>query len=145
MTGVQTCALPISIAAKKVSDLKKRVQIANETPGAILVSIHQNYFSDSRYSGAQVFYSDSESSKDLARILQSDIAQHLDNKNKRQIKKADGVYLMQKIQCTGVLIECGFLSNHQEEAKLRSPEFQKKLCCTIAVSISNFLDRNAVR
>lgn len=133
-----------SIAAKKISDLKRRVEIVNETPGAVLVSIHQNYFTDSKYSGAQVFYSNTKSSKELASKLQSNIANCLDTSNKRQVKKADGIYLMQKIQCTGVLIECGFLSNHQEEAKLRNPEFQRKLCCVIAASVSNFLDHEYV-
>ena len=134
-----------TIAAKKISDLKKRVQIVNDTDNAVLISIHQNHFSDSRYSGAQVFYADTQSSKELAGMIQSDIAVCLDKNNKRQIKKADGVYLMQKVQCPAVLIECGFLSNHQEEARLRDPVFQKRLCSIISVSVSKFLDRENVR
>ena len=133
-----------TIAAKKVSDLKKRVQIVNDTDNAVLISIHQNYFSDSRYSGAQVFYADTNSSKELAAALQTGFARHLDSNNNRQIKKANGIYLMQKIRCPGILIECGFLSNLQEETKLRNPEFQKKLCCIVGITVSNFLDRENV-
>ena len=57
----------------------------------------------------------------------------------REIKKADGIYLMQHINCTGVLIECGFLSNTQEEALLRTIAYQQKLNCVIAGTLSEFL------
>lgn len=128
-----------TIAQKKISDLKERVRIVNETKNGVLLSIHQNNFSDSRYSGAQVFYSDSGSSKDLANHLQSSLVQSLNPGSHRKSKLSKGVYLMEHIRCTGVLIECGFLSNPEEEAKLRDPEYQKKLCCVIAASVSQYL------
>lgn len=128
-----------SISQKKVSDLKERVRIANETPNALILSIHQNYFSDQHYSGAQVFYPDTEDSARLADRLQSAFRTSLDPGNHRQPKRSSGVYLMEHIQCTGVLIECGFLSNPQEEGKLRSAEYQKKLCAVIAATVSDFL------
>lgn len=130
-----------TIAQKKVSDLKERVRIVNETENAILVSIHQNTFSDSRYSGAQVFYSTEGESKLLAEQLQTAFCQTVNPGSSRKCKQASGIYLMEHIDCTGVLVECGFLSNPEEEAKLRSAEYQKKLCCVIASSVSNFLDR----
>ena len=128
-----------TIAQKKVSDLKQRVLIANETPNAVLLSIHQNYFSDGRYSGAQVFYPKTEGSYELARQLQGAFTAHLDPANHRKAKPCSGVYLMDRIQCTGVLIECGFLSNPAEEARLRDPAYQRKLCAVIAVTLSSFL------
>ena len=128
-----------TIAQKKISDLKNRVQIINNSENAILVSIHQNYFSDSRYSGAQVFYGREEGSEALAKQLQNAFVTALNPGSNRQCKKSEGVYLMEHIDCTGVLIECGFLSNVQEEAKLRTPEYQKKLCCVIAATASTFL------
>lgn len=127
-----------TIASQKVSDLKERVRIANETPNAILISIHQNTFSDDKYSGAQVFYANTEQSRELAQLLQTNFNQDLCEGSNRKIKKADGVYLMQNVDCTGVLLECGFISNPQEEAKLRSEEYQKKLCCVIASTVSTF-------
>lgn len=133
-----------SIAQKKVSDLKQRVNIANNTKNAYVISIHQNYFSDSRYSGTQVFYAPTGNSKELAAALQKQVATHIQKENKRTIKKASGIYLMEHIQCSGVLIECGFLSNQSEEAKLRDPSYQNDLCCVIATSLSNFLDREDV-
>ncbi len=133
-----------TIAQKKISDLKERVAIVNSTENGMIISIHQNYFSDSRYSGAQVFYPNTESSYDLAQTIQKDICQYLQKSNRRKTKKASGIYLMEHIQHTGVLIECGFLSNPQEEAQLRSESYQKALCCIIATSVRNFLDRNTL-
>ena len=128
-----------TIARKKMSDLKERVRITNKTENALLVSIHQNQFSDPRYSGAQVFYAKTEGSEELARLLQSALVASLNPGSNRKCKQSSGVYLMEHIQCTGVLIECGFLSNPQEEAKLRSGDYQKKLCCVIAATIDQYL------
>ena len=130
-----------TIAQKKVSDLKERVRIVNETENAVLLSIHQNTFSDSRYSGAQVFYGPGDESRELASALQESFGRSLDPESNRKSKKSNGVYLMDRIECTGILVECGFLSNPAEEALLRSGEYQKKLSCVIAASVSNFLDK----
>lgn len=129
-----------TIARKKVSDLKERVRIVRETENAILISIHQNTFSDSRYSGAQVFYAPAGESEALAKQIQLSFSQTLNPGSTRQCKPAEGVYLMRNIDCTGVLVECGFLSNPTEEARLRSDEYQKKLCCVIAANVGVFLD-----
>ena len=128
-----------TIAAQKLSDLKERVRIVNETDGGVLVSIHQNTFSDSRYGGAQVFYGDTDGSKELAGSLQSLFTKSLNPGSKRTSKKASGIYLMENIRTTGVLIECGFLSNPTEEAKLRSADYQKKLCAVIAAGLCEYL------
>ena len=129
-----------SIGAKKVSDLRQRVRIVNDTPGAILLSIHQNTFQDERYSGAQVFYGRSEGSETLAKALQRSFIQTLNPGSNRSAKKGEGIYLLQHIQHTGVLIECGFLSNPQEEALLRQAVYQKAICCVIGSGVANFLD-----
>lgn len=128
-----------TIAAKKVSDLKERVRIVNETENALLVSIHQNTFSDSRYSGAQVFYGPQGESQALAAALQTAFCETLNPGSNRKCKKADNVYLMQHIDCTGVLVECGFLSNPEEEAKLWDANYQQKICCVIAATVTEFL------
>lgn len=128
-----------NLSQKKISDLKERVRIVNETQNGILLSIHQNHFSDSRYSGAQVFFAPTSKSEALAKLLQTTLASSLNPGNNRQIKKCSGVYLMEHIQCTGILIECGFLSNPAEAQKLRDPEYQKKLCAIIASATDSFL------
>lgn len=128
-----------TIAQKKVSDLKQRVSLINQTENALLVSIHQNHFSDSRYSGAQVFFAPNAGSESLAKALQASFVETVNLGSNRNCKKADGIYLMQHIDCTGVLVECGFLSNPEEEAKLRSADYQKQLCCVIAATVSSYL------
>ena len=115
--------------------------MVNETEHAVLVSIHQNTFSDSQYSGAQVFYGPKGEGEQLASLLQRALVQTVNPGSNRKSKPADGVYLMEHIETTGVLIECGFLSNAAEDAKLRSGTYQKQLCCVIAATVSNFLDR----
>lgn len=125
-----------TIAAQKVSDLKQRVKIVNETNNAVLISIHQNIFSDGRYSGAQVFYVPDSESKALAEELQSALVSTLNPGSNRKCKKADGVYLMEHIDRPGVLVECGFLSNVEEEAKLRLPSYQQQICAVIAATLS---------
>lgn len=128
-----------TIAAKKMSDLKERVRICRETEGSILLSIHQNTFPDSRYSGAQVFYPGTPGSEDLANMLQQRLISTLNPGSRRECKRAEGVYLLEHIQCPGILIECGFLSNPAEEARLGDPEYQKEICCVIAVTAAEFV------
>lgn len=128
-----------TIAQKKISDLKERVRITNEAENALLISIHQNAFPDSRYSGAQVFYASTEGSKVLAGQLQTAFIDALNPGSRRQCKKSDGIYLMEHITRPGILVECGFLSNPQEEANLRGREYQQKLCCVIASIVDSYL------
>ena len=127
-----------TIAAQKVSDLKQRVKMVNETKNAVLVSVHQNTFLDSRYSGAQVFYANDNTSRELAKVMQADLISNLNPGSKRQCKSSDGIYLMQNIQRPGVLIECGFLSNPEEEANLLTAEYQKQIASVVATCISRF-------
>lgn len=129
-----------TIAAKKVSDLKQRVKIVSETEGAILLSIHQNLFPDSRYSGAQVFYNNIAGSKELAQKMQTQFVASVNPGSRRKAKAATNVYLLEHIQKPGVLVECGFLSNPEEEAKLRTGAYQKKICCIIAATLAQVLD-----
>lgn len=124
-----------TIAAKKASDLKQRVQCANKTENGVLVSLHQNQFSDSRYSGAQVFYGNVDGSQQLAETMQALFLRYLNPGSRRKAKPAESVYLMRHINHPGILIECGFLSNVQEEMLLRSEQYQKKLCAVIASAL----------
>ena len=128
-----------TIGQKKVSDLKERVRIVNSIDNAILVSIHQNTFPQEKYSGAQVFYGKVQDSQLLAKSMQSALVQTLNPGSNRQTKRADSIYLMQHVNCPAVLIECGFLSNPQEEYLLRTDSYQQKLSCVIACTISMHL------
>ena len=128
-----------TIAARKASDLKVRLSIANSTPNCIWISIHQNYFTDERYSGVQVFYGDSNNSADLGRQLQSNFVKTVNQSSNRKAKKISGVYLFDHMIATGILVECGFLSNREEEALLRNEKYQKQLCSVVAATVGAFL------
>ena len=91
-----------TISEKKISDLKHRVEMVNETADALLLSIHQNQFSDGRYSGAQVFFAPTQGSQSLAEQTQALLISSLNPGSKRACKPAESVYLMQHIRCTGI-------------------------------------------
>lgn len=124
-----------TIRQQKQSDLRNRVELVNGLPSAILVSIHQNHFPDSRYSGPQVFWS--SGGEELARSLQQVLNESLGGK--RSPKESAGVYLMEHITHPGILVECGFLSNPNEEQKLQSPEHQKRLSAAMTAAIVAYL------
>ena len=125
-----------SISEKKVSDLKNRVEFAERHERAILISIHQNMFSEAKYRGCQLFYASSGPSRELAERLQAQVGQKLDASNHRQAKECRTVYLLNKLHCPAVLVECGFLSNPQEEQLLQSSGYQKKLAAVLAAELS---------
>ena len=131
-----------TIAEKKVSDLKNRVRIANNLPGSILISIHQNYFTDSQYSGAQVFYGNREDSKALAELMQAEFKLTINTSSNRMCKKSAGIYILENVDNTAILVECGFISNFSEERRILDKEYQKKLSCVMASVCSRHLYNN---
>lgn len=128
-----------TVAARKASDLRQRVNMVNGREEGILISIHQNTFLESKYSGAQVFYGRDEESRRLGEAMQEALIENLNPGSNRHAKKAEGIYLMQHIERPGILIECGFLSNYEEEALLRTTNYQQKLSCVIAAALGQFL------
>jgi N-acetylmuramoyl-L-alanine amidase len=125
---------------RKISDLKNRCKIASEYPNAIFVSIHMNSFGSSKYSGLQVYYSSSsKESEDLANSIQSQVKKELQPENNRKIKPGKDIYVLENIDNTAVLIECGFLSNQEEAQKLSEKEYQKILCFSIICGIIEYM------
>ncbi len=122
---------------KKMQDLRARLNIANENPDAIFVSIHMNNFTQSKYSGLQVYYSPNKTdSSSLAITTQNLVKMHLQPENDRVCKEAtSSIFLMHRMKNTAILVECGFLSNEAEAQKLASPIYQKQLAFLIATSI----------
>lgn len=122
-----------TLREKKVSDLHNRAETVQALEGAVLVSIHQNMFPQSRYHGSQVFYAPTQGSQALAEAFQTALQTNLQPDNSRQAKPiGDNVYLMNHVDCTAVLVECGFLSNPEEETMLRQEEYQTKLAAVAA-------------
>lgn len=122
-----------TLREKKRSDLQNRVAAVEAVEGATLISIHQNTYPSSRYHGAQVFYAPTDGSQALAEGFQAALRDRLQPDNERAAKKIpDSVYLMNHITCPAVLVECGFLTNPQEEAMLLDQGYQRQLAAVLA-------------
>lgn len=124
-----------TLREKKRSDLMNRVNLVNGTDNAVLLSIHQNNFSNSSSKGAQVFYHDDPTSEDWAKQMQKLLSATLDESNHRKATQIPGsVYLMNHVSCRAVLVECGFLSHPQEDVLLESDPYQTKLAAVLTAS-----------
>ena len=126
---------------KKASDLKNRVKVAGEYQNPIFVSIHMNKFPEEKYFGTQVFYSrNNPLSEALALSIQNGVSAKIQKDNKRQVKEArSNIFVLDRLDCPAVLIECGFMSNNVELSNLCNEEYQNKLAFIIASSIINFI------
>jgi N-acetylmuramoyl-L-alanine amidase len=126
---------------RKISDLKNRCKIAKSYPNALFVSIHMNTFGDGKYSGLQVYYSpENKESEMLAGAIQSSVKKELQPNNNRNIKQGNDIYILENIDNTAVLIECGFLSNEEEAKKLSQKEYQKMLSFSIICGIIEYMN-----
>lgn len=129
-----------SVRQKKISDLKNRLKIINETENAVFVSIHQNHFGQSKYCGTQIFYSKNNPlSATFAEKIRMPIITVLQNNNTREIKQSGTeIYLLHNAQIPAVMVECGFLSNAQETDNLKSENYQQKLAFLITIGIIDY-------
>lgn len=127
------------IRSKKVSDMRNRKKIGNESSADIFVSIHLNKFPDGQYRGWQTFYQEgSNDSKVLAELIQKELNENIDYNNTRVPMKIYNVYLMNNIKIPSVIAECGFLSNSQEERLLAQDDYQNKLAWGIYLGIQEY-------
>ena len=140
-----------SIAIKKKSDLKNRLELMADYPDAIFVSIHLNKFTTSAARGSQVFYSAKfDESKELGESIQRSIINLLQHESTRVNKQAtSSTYLLYNAKIPAVLVECGFLSNKQELELLKTTDYQKKMafCCFLGITefLSNKGENNGLK
>ena len=121
-----------TLREKKRSDLYNRAALVNETPGAVLLSVHQNNHSTKSASGAQVFFHDDSESVLWAQRTQQLLRETLGTDPKREATRiAKKVYLMNHINCRAILVECGFLSNPREDQLLQQEDYQTKLAMVL--------------
>ena len=126
---------------KKVQDMKNRCALINETEPDCVVSIHQNSYHEEYVSGAQVFYySSSAEGKALAEALQSELVSYADPENHRQAKANDSYYLLKKTEAPIAIVECGFLSNWEEAAKLQDDGYQSRIAWAVSIGILTYLN-----
>ena len=124
---------------RKVADLNNRREMVDELKVEGFVSIHMNTFSDPQYFGSQVFYSSSPAdSKYLADYIQEEI-RLIDPENLRETKNGSGsIFILNDVSVPSVVVECGFLSNEKDLARLKSEEYQNKLAGAIYNGIVKF-------
>jgi len=126
-----------TIKAKKVYDQKARLALINETPNAVLISIHQNKYSSSKPFGAQSFYNPREGAQELASAVQQNI-KLFDSENSRSEAAISGdIFLMREAAGPGVLIECAFLSNERDCALLRTETYRTEIALAAAAAFLN--------
>lgn len=126
---------------KKMLDLATRRKIAEETENAVFVSIHMNAFPESKYRGLQVFYSPNHpQAMTLASVIQHDAQSYLQPDNNRKIKSStSAIYLLDRLECPAVLIECGFLSNPDEAALFATDQYRKEVAFVIFSSLISYI------
>ncbi|MBR5506252.1 MAG: N-acetylmuramoyl-L-alanine amidase CwlD [Clostridia bacterium] len=135
--------LNVKIKEIKRADLSNRKNLKNNSGADLFISIHMNKFEQSKYKGAQVFYpGNSSESKKLAETIQQSITEFADNTNYREAKDSkNDIFILNDSKIPSVLVECGFLSNPEEEAKLMSQEYQSEIAYAIFGGISRYLIR----
>lgn len=126
-----------SIREKKVGDLRRRLSLYDEA--SLVISIHQNHFDQTQYSGTQVFYSPNHpDSAVLAQRMQEMVTSLIQPQNHRECKAAtDGIYLLYHTKTPAVLVECGFLSNPEEREQLKTPDYQQQMAFALMAGVWN--------
>ncbi len=134
-----------NILQKRREDLTRRKQIMDESSADIVVSIHLNKFAQTKYHGAQAFFPpNSPNSQKLANEIQNSIRLNVDNTNDRvALVKKDQIMILKNLKTTTVIVECGFLSNSDEEKKLATEEYQGKLAKAIKGGIDGYFKGNS--
>lgn len=127
---------------KRMQDLTGRKRIIDESGASIAVSIHLNKFGQTQYSGAQTFFPPrSPESKTLAECLQKSLKEIINPENKREaLVKSTELIILRNVKVPTVIVECGFLSNREEEQKLATKEYQDKLAYAIKEGIKKYFE-----
>ena len=128
-----------TLREKKVSDVKNRVKIGNESSADAFISIHLNKIPQSQYYGWQTFFKqNNEKSEQLAKSIQAELNNSIQKTNKREALKITGKYIIEHVEVPITIIECGFLSNPEEEKLLQEDEYQNKLAWGIYNGIMDY-------
>lgn len=130
-----------TLKQKKISDIHNRVKIGNESSADIFVSIHLNKIPQQQYWGWQCFYKENnEKSINLAKQIQANLNDAIQKENKRVAMKLNTVYIMKHVEIPISIVECGFLSNPEEEKQLLEDEYQNKLAWGIYNGIIDYFN-----
>lgn len=127
-------------------NLIARAELANSTPKAVLISVHQNQYPSPVVRGAEVLFAHTEGSEELARLAQDNFVSKLDPENRRVMSPApDKLLLTSSVKCPAILAECGFMSCPDEASKLGTPEYQLKIAQILIASFLQYIvDKTSV-
>ena len=128
-----------TLKQKKISDIHNRVKIGNESSADIFVSIHLNKIPQQQYDGWQTFYKEgNEQSMKLAKSIQTNLNESIQRENNRVAMKIDNIYIVKHVEIPISIVECGFLSNPEEEKLLLQDDYQNKLAWGIYNGIMDY-------
>ena len=128
-----------TLKQKKISDIHNRVKIGNESSADIFVSIHLNKIPQQQYDGWQTFYNaESEDGQKLAVSIQNNLNDAIQKENNRVAKTIDNIYIIKNVEIPTSIVECGFLSNPEEEKLLLDDEYQNRLAWGIYNGIIDY-------
>lgn len=130
------------MAEEKRADMRLRCEKINTSGARCAVSIHQNSFTDTSASGAQVFYyTASEEGRRFAGLMQDELIRQVDPANRRVSKANDSYYLLRKTTIPLLIVECGFMSNPSEAKQLQDEAVQEKIAGAICTGIQQYLEK----
>ena len=121
-------------------ELQDRVELANDLSADLFLSVHQNALGEGYNSvqGTQVLYQQTDksthNSKKFARILLENVTKTLGSANKGLIRGND-IYIIRTAKMPVALVEVGFVTNIQEQAKLIDDKYQQKVAEALHRSI----------
>ena len=128
-----------TLKQKKISDIHNRVKIGNESSADMFISIHLNKIPQEQYWGWQCFYKEQdEKSQKLAKSIQTNLNEAIQKDNKRVAMKLENVYIIKHVEIPISIVECGFLSNHEEEKLLLEDSYQDRLAWGIYNGIIDY-------
>lgn len=128
-----------TLKEKKISDIHNRVKIGNESSADIFVSIHLNKIPQQQYNGWQTFYNaESQDGQKLAVSIQNNLNNAIQKENNRVAKSIENIYIIKHVEIPITIVECGFLSNPEEEQKLLEDEYQNRLAWGIYNGIVDY-------
>ena len=131
---------------RKLFDQRSRVELINSYPNAVLISIHQNRFPDSRLRGAQVLYARTEGSAALGETAHGNLTARLCPESRRVAAPiSEAIYITKMINCPAILVECGFLSNRAEAELLKDSDYQRKISLVLLSSYLQYLNQSALQ
>lgn len=125
---------------KKAQDMQRRCALIEKSNPLLTVSIHQNSYQDPSVKGPQVFYYEhSAEGQKLAAVIQKQLNEELTETTAREAKANSTYYILKQSKGTAVIVECGFLSNPEEEALLTREDYQNRAVRAICRGILEYL------